>query len=402
MILYLTDNPHIKKEIPGAILLYQLFNWKVSIQDEEFKITNRFKIKDIKDQLKLNDELICIINPSNYKLQYEIQTLGKNVKFYSWESWKKRKEVSYKTKDEFLKYTQRSYLSYILYPQLVTLNLQRIEQYLVYLAINILEKKEIPYSRIQKIHDLINSVAIKRDSISYIVNKLIYHSRKLDISDPFSGSFKFLDKESSIFKLYKENEPDQFSTKKIAQICTLLNGIVPIVDILKTLSFMEESGFIIAENNHLSTNPPLKNVEIINSIDYLNLEKWKNLYKSKTYSFSMFPPLSFELLKFECPYCSSFLLKSSPHSFWCGNVECNFKFNRIIKPAGISKRIADWDFNKLLKYKSTIIKNSRGGYSRYILDDNYKAIPHMKSNDINPDKAITKELHKNVDSKTME
>lgn len=390
MILYLTDNPYIKKEIPGAILLYQLFNWKVSIQDEEFKITNKYKTKDIKEQIKLNDELICIINSSNYKLQYELQTLNKNVKIYSWDSWKKRKEIFPKTKDEFLKYTQRSYLSFILYPQLVTLNLQRIEQYLVYLAINILEKKDIPYSKIYKIHDLVNSIAIKKDDISYIVNKLIYHSRRLDISDPFSGNFKFLDKDSSIFRLYKEDEPDQFSTKKIAQICTLLNGIVPLVDILKTLSFMNESGFITADDNKLSTNPPLLNSEIVSSIDFLNLDKWKNLYKSRTYSFSMFPPLNFELLKFECPYCNSSLLKSSPHSFWCGNVECNFKFNRIIRPAGASKRIADWDFNKLLKYKSTIIKNARGGYSRYFLDANYRAIPHMKSNDINPDETITK------------
>ena len=50
MILFITDNPYIKKTIPGAILLYQLYNWTVSEDSSDlfnitYNVKNRPKIK---------------------------------------------------------------------------------------------------------------------------------------------------------------------------------------------------------------------------------------------------------------------------------------------------------------------------------------------------------------------
>jgi len=407
MILYITDNPYLKKDIPGAILAYQIYDWRVLYDKENsdleidfFKIKKSPKRKEILTKLKETQEVIAIVAESNYKLQYEL--LENNTKYFLWHRYlKKRKMYSLKkrkVKSEFLRYLQRSYLSRAIYDKLAALNMQRIEQLLIYIALykykTKKDNKEIDY--LFETDRLINAISCSREDFSYIIDKLIYHSRKLHISDPFVGSFDILDEKNSLYKIYdkfKESKKTEL-TKVFLFILNELKDIIPYVDILKTMRYMENNELI--KISEAGVFYKLTEVELEESFEFLNKDIWNEFYDSRTFMIGLFPSMSFlNELYFKCPLCGSTELKSSPLNFWCSNDNCNFKVKRYIAPAGVPKNIAEKDLFRMLKFGDTIIKNKYGGYNRFFLYQPYKNSqfyikPKIYDNDINPDKETSK------------
>jgi len=415
MILYITDNPNIKKTIPGCILLYQIFDWKVSINkdnilEEDFKISKKFKLDTIKKEFKINSHIVAILNRSNYKLMYELLHINKKVTFYYWDNYLSKQEIKPSLKEtefEFNKYLQRGFLSSILYEKLSAMNLQRVEQFLIIISVIVSNKKDISNTLIPfkttnfrnakysyDLFDLFNSISIKKENPIYVIDKLIYHSRKIDITDPFAGKFTFKNKNNSLWKLYKENnkKPNTNLTNEVIKIHNLLIKIIPSSDILKTLRFLFKNDILSYNGNIIYQNLDLKFSQLKESIKYIDNNKWNIIYKDNGFDiFNIFPPLKLNELKFECPLCGSKNFRSSPFSYWCSDNLCSFRINRVINPVGIKKKITEWDLCRLIKHNSTIIKNSNGGYSRFYLLENEKykgkfhILPYIESNDINPD-----------------
>lgn len=416
MILYITDNPIIKNKIPGAILTYQLYDWRIKIdtkslfENEEFNIIKKNKNKNHGILLKNNNTLICIISRSNYKLLHELNKIKNKVKkFYYWDTFDIKKEVKPNFKyaeTEFMKYMQRGYLSSILHNQFSQINLQRLEQFQVITALNIIKAKNIELDSFNQsavnsknyrnpidIFQIINSISIERDNIIYIIDKLMYHARKNDITDPFTGKFIFKNKNNSLYKIFQrnKNKPTSKISSKIKTVCSILQEIIPLVDILKTLRFISKNT-LIDNNLNLVKSSIFNKKEILIALEFISSKKWDFIYKNNEYSsFNIFPPLSFKTLTFKCPICNSSEFRSSPVQFWCSDNLCPFRLGRVISPAGIPMKISQWDMNRLLTHKSTIIKNKRGGYSRFYIVENdknkgkYNILPYIEKNDINPD-----------------
>jgi len=401
MTIYLTDNPIVKKNIPGSILLYQIYNWRV-IYDKDnkdidldiFKITNSFKRKQYKEAINHHNRIIGVVAKSNYKLLYEITSIKKKRKeIFFWENFPKRKKEAFDKKHlefEFNKYLQRSYFSRVVYDKLAAFNMQRIEQFLIYIALYMykIEKKELNYSFDTDV--LINSILIEREEFWYAIDKLIYHSRKLDIKDPFVGEFDFLNENNSLFKIHNKNKnlKKTETTKVFLYILNKLKNIVPYVDILKTLRYLEKNELIDLKT--ASVFQKMKKNEVIEASQLLEVERWNLLYETKDFSLNMFPSLSFiSEIQYKCPECGSTELKSSPLNFFCSDIDCKFKVKRTISPVGEIKNIAEKDLRRMLKFGHTIIKNKFGGYNRFYLKkikDRYVIYPDIQSNNINPDK----------------
>jgi len=406
MTLYLTDNPNIKKIIPGSFLLYQLYDWRVlydsknsDIENDYFKIKKSIKNKNIKEPLALNNEIICVIAESNYKFKYELSE--KNTIYYLWHDYKKRKEHIFnkkKNKLMFERYLQRSFFSRAIYDKLAAFNMQRIEQFLVYISLYKYKKERLKecdtdFNYIYETDKLINAISYKRNDFWYVIDKLMYHSRKLDIKDPFTGKLSFINKENSLYKIYEEHKEKPISemTKTYLYILKSLSKIFPYVDILKTIRYMEMNDLIKISSN--SVFYELNEEDLDMSYKYLNKNTWAYFYRTKDFKINMFPSLNYiSELYFKCPKCNSTELASSPVNFWCSNINCNFRVKRIISPAGVPKNIAEKDLLRILKFGSTIIKNKFGGYNRFFIKESnkyegsYYLTPKIHSNDINPDK----------------
>jgi len=403
MLLYLTDNPIIKKNIPGSFLLYQLYDWRViydkensDIENDFFKIKKNVKNKNIKESLKINNEIVCIVAESNYKFKYELSKL--NTKFYLWHDYSKRKEHKFNIrKNEILfnRYLQRSFFSRAIYDKLAALNMQRIEQFLVYISLYKYKNidREITIEYTCSVDRLINAISCERNDFWYIIDKLMYHSRRLHIEDPFTGKLKFLNKKNSLFKVYEKNKdkPITEMTKTFLYILKDLGKIIPYVDILKTIRYMETNEIIEISSNGVFYKIDNEDLEI--AYKYLDKNTWSYFYSTNDFKIGMFPSLNFiSELFFKCPKCGSTELGSSPLSFWCSNTNCNFRVKRVISPAGVLKNIAEKDLFRMIRFGDTIIKNKFGGYNRFFMyesdkyEGQYYLTPKIHSNDINPDK----------------
>jgi len=421
MILYITDNPEIHKELKYSLLLYQIFDWRVDIVAEKdvyeaelmnFNLKRKFKRKVIKDEIKLNNEIIAIVTRSNYKLIYEILILesefGKKIKIYFWDRWlvKKKKEYVKKLKifNEFEHYLQRGFLTKLTYKQLSAMNLQRIEQFMVYLALNIIELGllkdsdkiiyndyvEIPEDSNVLLQELIEVISYKKSCPVYVVDKLMYHSRRGHISDPFLGKSKFLSEKNNLKKMYDSGNRKENSV--ILGVLHLLGGILPNTDILKTLRYLVKNEIVFIEEDFIDFSYRLSAEDIKYYLPYISKNKWEYIYSNQLYSFSgVLPNIQFGELDYSCPLCGSTEFRTTPLHFFCSDNLCKFQMDRIIKPGGLPKNITDWDFKRLIKYKSTIIKNRRGGYSRFLLVENYNgngkfhAIPQIEKNNVGKD-----------------
>ena len=400
MISYITDNPYIRKEIGNAVLLYQIYDWRViydkdgsDIDYDKFNINKKFKKREYKDIFRKN-EIISIIAESNYKLMHELTF--SNSKIYSWDSYDKRVLINFdksKIKREFEKYIQRSFFSRTIYDKLAAFNMQRIEQMLVYIAIISYRHRTEDIGSNRETDRLINAISYKRPDFWYIIEKLIYHSRKLDITDPFVGDFKFLKEKSSLKKIWEKNKDSELTevAKVVIFVLNRLEGIMPYVDILKTMRYMEKNELIKVESAKVFQL--IESEEFNEAEKFLDKTRWDSLYETYDFSFSMFPALNFiKEIYFECPECGSTELKSSPLNFYCSNEMCKFRVYRVISPVGVSKTIAEKDLFRMLKFGDTIIKNKFGGYNRFFLvkskfEGKYDIKPYIYSNDINPDKS---------------
>jgi len=430
MTLYITDNPEIKNKLKvNCHLIYQVFDWIINLEDTDsieetnFVLTKRFKLSEIRKNITRNDKIVAIVAPSNYKLIYDLlyikKKYSKEIAIFSWDSYSKRKRLKYdkeKVIKDFNKYIQRGYLTKITYPELSTMNLQRIEQFLVILAIltvNIVLKTgseygiEENYQELDPINDqydnidAIGSVRVMCHNgytIRQAVDKLIYHSRKRDITDPFIGTFSFLKNNNTLFKLIENNKNSSLyrgsdkdflksNIPGITPIVGILNSIIPITDTLKTLRFLEKNDYIYSINEKGSIK--VDNYEMsINDIKkyspFLSSKIWNELYLSKGYTFSsLFPKIEVNEDKYECPFCGSTTLRQTPTSFFCSDILCKLYVNRVIKPCGVKKLISENELIRLLKHGNTMVKNKGGGYSRFILQKNDKKIwiiPQIEEN----------------------
>ena len=385
MTLYVTDNPIIKKDIPGSVLLYQQYDWRVlhdkeesTLEEDFFKIKKRAKSKNIKQSIEDSDHIVAIVAESNYKLQYEISLM--NASFYKWHEFKTRIEYlpDYKkNKKLFHQYLQRGYFSRTIYDKLAALNMQRIEQLLVYIALYRYKAERLKgYSPEYtcRTDRLINALSCKRNDFWFIVDKLMRHSRKGDISDPFIGDFEFVNEKNSLYKIFKENENKAQTkmTKVYLYILHSLKNILPYTDILKTIRYMETNELISVKDSGIFMK--LSKDKIQYAFDFLDEKKWEALYESNDFLFGIFPSLEFiKDLYFKCPVCGSTKLASSPVTFWCSNRSCSFKVSRLISPTGVAKAIAEKDLSRMLKFGDTVIKNKSGGYNRFFMLESEKA-----------------------------
>lgn len=426
MTLYVTDNPEIHKKLLGnSFLLYQIYDWRVipqesDIEEDLFDIKKRFKLGKFRNELKLNSKVIAIVAPSNYKLIYDLLHLKeqyvKEVIFYSWDSWLKRKRLKIDKKEItelFNKYIQRGYFTKLIYKELSFFNLQRIEQFLIILGINASNKvlkcgsnnfPPIEYieSPLLDITGTIRILLSQGYTLRKAIDKLIYHSRKNDITDPFIGKFYFLNNDNSLFKkindqlssnIYKgintNNEKTEICSFSI--IVELLKDFIPLTDIFKTIRFLEKNDQIktLNEKGLLETDYQFSVEDIKYYFNYISSKKWNEAYSTKSFSFgSLFPLIEIEELVYFCPLCGSSEIKSSPKHFFCSDINCSLYVNRIINPGGIKKQVTENEFIRLIHHGSALIKNKLGGYSRFFLEKNgqkIRILPQIEKNKIEED-----------------
>lgn len=432
MNVYITDNPEIQKKLTGeSFLAYQLYDWRVVVDlnngELERKVTRKAKRRIILDTIKNNNTIIAIIAPSNYKLLYDLifakKNFGKTLKLYFWHNWEQRKETKL-TKEyieaiekEFENYLKRGYLSLKLYNELAFYNFTRIEQFFIVLKIahlnsQIKTTKELGLPEKYKLKKVDNSskrvdilgmirvLSFLYRSFVRAIDKLTYHVRKGDITDPFAGDFVFLNTKNSLFKIYEEHknsnlylgiETDEKYLKKnkagTSFIINELCKIIPLCDVLKTLRYLASSNFLSIDESGIGFDvfTPLSLDDLIKYEAYYDSAVWNKAYNYPNYSFvNIFPNIQAILPMFRCPLCSVNHFVIFPRYFSCENPKCSFYFPRIVKPGGISKLLTELDFLKLLHHGSADIKNARGGYSKYMVHryegNKFKAIPVMKAN----------------------
>ena len=381
MILYITDNPTIHKETPLSLLMYQLFDWTIKLEEEsdfeddpEFILKKRYKKALLRKEAKIADKIIGIVAPSNYKLINDLFVLGLEhktpVKIYHWESWKKRSPSKVKRREVYAlqnRYIQRGYLTLLMYQSLSFLNLQRVEQLMVLIVISALNHKTLTVKKSSQPGAVMaQSLVDAGYSIRGAVDKLIYHSRKLDISDPFlEGPVSILNDNSSIVKKLSLGKSNQ---DNLLHIVGALEHLFPLTDILKTIRFLEKNEFIETIDGDIVENFPFSKEDVVDYLPYIDVDRWREIYLSQTFLFgSSFPPLQLEKIDYACPICGSTALRTTPTHFYCSDILCPLKISRIIKPGGIEKRVSENEFIRLIHFGSTIIKNRIGGYNRFFL-----------------------------------
>jgi len=406
MIFYITDNPEIKKIIKSNIeLTFQIYDWRVNLSKEKidieevnFQISKKIKKKIIREKILKNKTIIAIVAPSNYKLIYDLldieKEFNKKIKIYSWDSYIQKRRTMLKVdrkeiKNLFNEYIQRGYLTSLLYNKLTFFNFQRIEQFISIIAINIInqinkdnKEEEIDINNL-KTTTLINILLNEMKPINKIIDILIYNQRKFNIKDPFLGEIIFLNKSSKLYKKIEKLNGTKIRKTNISESIILLNKILPLTDILKTLRYLEDNFFIKTNltNKQLNSIKEVSIEDIKYYYDYVDKDIWDKIYQSKTFSFNnMFPPIEVEELNYECPLCGSTEYNSSPMHFFCSDTNCKLYIPRIISPGGVKKSISDNDFLKLINHGETLIKNKVGGYNKYFLikkDNKFKIIPKI-------------------------
>lgn len=425
MTLYLTDNPEIKKTLFGdSFLLYQIFDWRIipkesDLQEDIFDLKRKFKLGKFRNEVKLNDTIIAIIAPSNYKLIYDLlyikETFNKNIVFYSWDNWSKRKKLKINEKQikkNFNEYLQRGFFTKLIYKELSFFNLQRVEQLVFILGVNsinkILKCGNLGFSinKTQNELENIDTIGTLRLLISSgytlrkAIDKLIYHSRKNDITDPFLNEFVFLNENNSLFKKIKDNlnsnvyfglndSNEKTCNCSFSSLIELTNGFLPLTDILKTLRFLEKNDLIntdFSNKGFLKSDIDFSIEDLKIYFNYLSSKKWNEAYKTNSFAFgSLFPKIEIVELKYSCPLCGSTELKSSPKHFFCSDINCSLYVNRIINPGGIKKQVTENEFIRLINHGSALIKNKIGGYNRFLLEKKENSIkikPQIEANKI--------------------
>lgn len=401
MTIYITDNPIIHKEV-DSFLLYQIFDWRITVNEKggddlsEFSLKKRFKTAKLRNELKLASKIVLITAESNYKLIYDAIFLKEQLKIdlniYSWDSWYKRKRITpsiRSTKKLFHEYIQRGYLTKLVYKQISSMNLQRIEQFVSIVSLNVLKKIDCKKEELQEslngifpTNYAIRILLSQNYSLRKIVDKLIYHSRKNDITDPFLGTFSFISKNNSFFKKVSlgidlKNDNHCLQLKLINSM-----SMFPYTDVLKTLRFLEKNDLInIFE---MTSDNIFSNEDLVIYSKYMIKSNWESIYNLKTFHFSgVFPSIDITEDKYECPLCGSSVLRESPKHFYCSDVTCKLFINRIINPGGIKKQVTEPELIRLIKHGNTIIKNKIGGYNRFILKrtgEHFKIIPQIEEN----------------------
>lgn len=425
MIAYITDNPEIKNQLKiDSFLAYQLYDWRYEeVPNKENPLLSdrilRRKIKNnaIIKSFRMNDEIVAFVSPSNYKLIYDLlfikKEFSKKVKFVAWHDFKKRKSL--KINKEYVtlnfdQYLQRGVLTKKEFNSLAFYNFIRIEQFVSMLLIvnyNTYHKtsyllglddnyEEVCGDDEISILGIIRVLMHEKGFFYKAIDSLTYQSRKLNITDPFCGNFKFLNTSNSLYKLYEKYKDsdlykgidDEKKLKKhkagVSIIIKYLNLFFPLVDVLKTLRYMETNSFIKSNGAGFDVFSPITPEEMNVYSPFYDISVWKDLYASGTYQFnSFFPKIQADVPLFVCPLCGTSELKTTPLNFFCENVKCHFKISRKIKPAGKPKILSERELLQLIHYGVTHIKNKMGGYSRYILKQHnlhFMAIPDFQKN----------------------
>lgn len=416
MNLIITDNPNLHdKSNEDSILLYQVFDWRIHIKkidididdeidnieiEDEFELRKRFKKGVYRKKIELNSIITAIITPSNYKLIYDLlyirDTYKKKVNFYTWDGWLKNKKIKINEgliKKLFNEYIQRGYLTKIMYSDLEYFNLQRIEQFIILSIVNLgskfIKTNKNGFINIDlfgkdelNVNKLMIKILLKNNSVFKTVDKLIYNSRKNDISDPFIDNLQFLNENKNYLKKYyneiNNNIIDEYiddtnylssNPINIFSISYLLKSILPLTDILKTIRFLEKNDILKSDNKYgILSLHDYKDFDFSQYKEYIDPKKWLFLYKSKGYMFNeLFPKIKITKLSYKCPLCGSSEFRLTPKHFYCSDINCKLYVNRLINPGGISKQVTELEFIRLINHGSTIIKNKIGGYNRFLL-----------------------------------
>lgn len=406
MRFFVTDNPVVHKSIPGSELLYYIFDWKSKKIDEgddsssySIDFSYKWKKPSLQKKISLHSEVSCIVAASNYRLLYDLLFLKNEIfpdvrfEFFTWNGWANRRKFNPKedaVRELFLQYMQRGFLSRSMYFELGGLNFQRIEQFILSLFVFALEKKIIVREKIpvrgNELGDIVFFASRQKDrGFLKAMEKVVYHYRNGDIADPFLDlkiSFTKKGKKHSLFKLYEYMRQEGiFEVSDLHLALSFLWEIMPYVDIYKTFLFLLKNGLISCDKNGRCTSSlGISEAKAVEYLPYLDASLWKEVYSLSLYSFSgIFPYISAAPASFSCPKCGSIKYKTEPLWFRCGNFSCGFKIKRAVNPLGKKKRLKPEEFKRLVHHGFVYVKNSAGGYSKYVLkknpDGSYWACP---------------------------
>lgn len=207
MIQTITDSLFFYKNNPDYIYTSELFRWEINTNNK-YSLLSKKKLN--KDYNLEDQEIIGIVSPSNYKLQFELKELNtKKIFIPEFYKYGKPFKVDYSKIDIlFDKYLKRSYLSFLNYENLRNIGLNRIEQFILLgnsyaiskfknednlllnekLTITHIEeiKEEEMFSNKIKMLDFIKTISIKKNINFDEASKLIIQQYGLlNISDPF-------------------------------------------------------------------------------------------------------------------------------------------------------------------------------------------------------------------------
>jgi len=456
MKIIFTDNPFIHKKISAnpvkkSFLTYQLYDWLIEKKhgtEDTYLTKQRIKKKIFKEEIKKYSTIEAYADPSNYRfindLLFFAEKENKKLRIFTWKDfYENNLKESYNLNKEdnvivnnsiilFEEYLKRGFLTRLLFEDLTILNLSRIEQFILLLAINYLNQeekdkncliiKELTFDQhfIKNINNIYNldsfiniNSKLKNIPVFKSIEQIIYNARKGNIDSPFlKNKISHVKEKSKIHKTLLEIEqtkqnftceiPNIFINNNMTNFINLpyfihTNTNIPYVDIYKMLAFMEKNGFIktsfYKDKNILYIELPPeytfdKKFTEKYAKKFLNIENWRNFYNDENYKEHIskyFRSLyQGKKLEFKCPVCGKNKYIDKMDKFICANKNCNFQFYRIINPGGIRQKIIDRDFKKLIKYKKALIKNKIGGYNMYKLKKLYKnvygAIPIIKDN----------------------
>lgn len=303
MYTYITDSLYFYKKNKDFLYKNELYKWTLKYSNKELKLHK--KIIDNKIDKKLEEEIIGIVSPSNYKLLFELKELNLKKIYYP-EIFEKRLNIKINYKDIdilFEKFLKRSYLSFLNYEKLQRLGLNRVEQYIILLNIvgfsgyknidNILLNKNYKIKDIKteeiivkpsgKISTLkaIRMISLKYNYSFDEASKLLFQLYgKLNISDPFQEEgfvlLKKIEEHNDLNILFLNILKNEFKIKKQILLLEDEKGINKeiiinhLIDFNKDLNnyfgFQEEEYFL---EKYLIPNQELFNIEFI----YENLKE---------------------------------------------------------------------------------------------------------------------------------
>ena len=234
MQVFLTDSIYYRDHQKGFIFANTIFSWKIKKKGEDFSVSSRIENTRLRNKL-LNEKIVAVISPSNYKLLYDIRQLNIS-KIYTPESFEKGIPVKINRKEvdlNFNNFLKRGYLSYLNFTALQKMGFNRIEQFVITLRVflsesmivhdNLLFGKELYVESVKKSRE--KTVVIKKLRLPQTLN-LIGEELGLD----FQEATKLILQLYSEFAISDPFDPNGFvllnENREYANIIELLKNVI--------------------------------------------------------------------------------------------------------------------------------------------------------------------------------